>query len=355
MIIGTCGFGSTGSSAVSDYLMEYGTMQVLDSQEFTWVTGVDGLVDLEYHLFHPHFRTEDSINAIHRFEQNVDFKTRTYRRKYGEDNGIRFVQSSREFIDAITQLKWDWYYHGFNGWYNYYVKYLILLKRFIPYLEKKLKRQMNCYPMQEVRFSVRPANFYEAARKHVNDLLSIMGADFKRPIVLDQPFSGNNPQASMKFFDDAYAIVVDRDPRDNYVFANTKLVGKLPHFMPIQPVEDFVTYYRALRENQPYKEKNERILTIQFEDMVYHYDETTQRIRDFLHLPENPNSKSVFDPTISMPNTQVWKRFPQYAKDIKYIEKELPEYLFDFTDCPETDLTGEMFSGKSPKNKKVRK
>lgn len=206
--------------------------------------------------------------------------------------------------------------------------------------------------MQDVYLSVLPDNFEEAARIHVKEFLAAFGATFDKPLILDQPFAGNNPQACFKFFEDPYAIVVDRDPRDNYVFANTRLVGKLPHFMPTQPVDDFVKYYRALRDKQPYKEKNDRVLSIRFEDMVYNYDIATKQIQEFLNLPENPNPKSIFDPAISMPNTQIWKRFPQYAKDIEYIEKELPEYLFDFSGCPEPDPNGKMFHGKSPKNKK---
>ena len=122
--------------------------------------------------------------------------------------------------------------------------------------------------------------------------------------------------------------------------------------MPISPVQDFVKYYRLLRDSQPYKENNKRILSIKFEDMVYKYDETTTKIRTFLNLPENPNPKSIFDPAISMPNTQVWKRFPQFAKDIEYIESELSEYLFDFSCYPEPDSNGKMFNGRSPKNRR---
>lgn len=350
MVIGACGFGSTGSSAVTDYLLEFNDFQVLDSQEFTWVSGVDGLIDLDYHLNHPHMRTGDSIYALHRFENRVKATKRTYERKYGK--GKEFVESAYKFIDSITQLKWNWYINESGGFYEKYIKQLLLQKRIILPIERKLKRQINCYPMNEVKFSVMPDNFEEASRVHVKELLAIMGATFDKPIVLDQPFSGNNPQASFKFFEDPYAIVVDRDPRDNYVFANTRLVGRLSHFMPIQPVEDFVKYYRALRANQPYKQKNDRVLSIKFEDMVYHYDETTKTIRDFLHLPENPNPKSIFNPAISMPNTQVWKRFSQYAKDIEYIEKELPEYLFDYTGCPEPAPNGKMFNGKAPKRSK---
>lgn len=348
MIIGTCGFGSTGSSAVSDYLLEYGTLQVLDRFEFSWVSGVDGLIDLDYHINHPHVRTGDSIVAIQRFRERMKKCMPGYY-KAGHIDPAVFEETVNKFLDSITMIKWQWYIDGHRNFLEKEIQRIV--KRLILKIEKKQQRQINCWPMKEVSFSVMPENFDEAARTHVKELLKAMGADFTRPIVLDQPFSGNNPQASFKFYEDPYAIVVDRDPRDNFVFANTKLVGKLPHFMPIQPVEDFVKYYRALRDKQPYKTKHERVLSIQFEDMVYHYDEATKKIRDFLHLPENPNPKSIFDPAVSMPNTQVWKRFPQFAKDIEYIEEKLPEYLFDFTGCPEPDLNGKMFSGKSPKHK----
>lgn len=349
MIIGTCSFGSTGSSAVTDYLSEFDSVQVLDHIELTWVSGTDGLIDLDYHLNHPHNRTMDSIIAIDRFKKKVEGNLRLYKKSGNIDSAV-FQASADTFIKEITQLKWDWYLHPSKGWFGTYIEGALMKRRVIPAIEKKLGRRIKCWPMEEVSFAVRPSNFEEAARKHVKELLLALGADFTKPVALDQPFPGNNPQACFKFFEDPYAIVVDRDPRDVYVFANTKLIG-MTHFMPIQPVEDFVKYYRALRDGQPYKEPNDRILLVQFEDMVYHYDETTARIRDFLHLKENPNPKSVFDPEISMPNTQVWKRFPKYAKDIEYIERELKEYLFDFSGCPEPDPKGKMFKGKSPKHK----
>lgn len=84
----------------------------------------------------------------------------------------------------------------------------------------------------------------------------------------------------LSFFDDPYAIVVDRNPRDNYVFAKTKLLGR-NHFMAVDTVDDFIKYYRALRMNQPYKNPCDRVLSLQFEEMVYDYDIATKKIRDF--------------------------------------------------------------------------
>jgi hypothetical protein len=349
MIIGACGFGSTGSSAVTDYLKEYDSFQVLDKIEFTWVSAVDGLIDLDYHLNHPHNRTMDSIFALERYKQLSTQRAATFQRT-GMTQEI-LQKSVDDFLSSIIQTSWKWNKPGNKSFWDKQFRWLLKKIKFVSRWEIKHGRQWNKYPYEDVYLSVKPENFDEAARTHVRELLAGIGADFNKPIILDQPFPGNNPQACFKFFDDPYAVVVDRDPRDNYVFARTKLLGKW-HLMPVEPVEEFVKYYRALRKNQPYTEPSERILSIKFEDMVYHYDETTARLRDFLHLPDNPAPKTIFDPSISMPNTQVWKRFPQFAKDVEYIEKELPEYLFDYTGCPEPDPNGKMFYGKSPKNKK---
>lgn len=341
------GFGSTGSSVITDYLLEFGNVKVLDQIEFTWVTGVDGLIDLDFHVNHPHTRTGDSIIAIRRYRERAK-KSLHYYEKAGGVDSSKFMESVDKFLDAITQVKWYWDMERPNDFWGNNIRKIT--DRIIPRVEKKLGRQLNCWPMKEVSLSVAPKNFEQAAKIHVREILELMGADFSKPIILDQPFSGNNPQACFKFFDDPFAVVVDRDPRDNYVFANTRLLG-VNHFMAVSPVEDFVNYYRAIREGQPYKKDNDHVMHIKFEDMVYHYEETTTKLRNFFHLGDNPNPKSIFDPVISMPNTQVWKRFPQYAKDIEYIEKELAEYLFDYSGCPEPDPNGKMFFGQSPKHK----
>lgn len=348
MIIGACGFGSTGSSVITDYLKEYDSFQVLDDIEFSWVSGVDGLIDLDFHVNHPHNRTMDSIYAIDRYRSMCNSKLNKFRKA-----GIHpkeFIKLTDEFLDSIIMASWEWNLHEPSHLWDRVKRYIYYRLSIVSKWEVKHGRHWQGFPLETVNLSVLPEGFEGKAKKHVRDILIAMGADFSKPIILDQPFAGNNPQACFKFFDDPYAVVVDRDPRDNYVFAKTKLLGKF-HLMPINNVEDFVKYYKALRKNQPYTQPHERVLSMKFEDLVYHYEEATARLRDFFHLPENPNPKSIFDPAISMPNTQVWKRYPQFAKDIEYIEKELPEYLFDYTGCPEPDLNGKMFWGKSPKNK----
>lgn len=353
MIIGACGFGSTGSSIVTDYLKEFDGITVKDDLEFTWVSGTDGLIDLERAVMTPHNRTGDSILAISRFREMAKRRAYTYA-KHGLQPAD-FERSVEKFLDAITTTKWYWYDSRVQ--YRYRSKYFfhqLMKKKVIPRLEKKAGHHVHCWPLQEVSISIKPENFYEAAAGHVDEVLRGMGLDTSGVIALDQPFAGNNPQACFPFFRDPYAVVVDRDPRDNYVFARTKLLGKF-HYIPIDRVEDYIAYYRALRKNQPYLQEDPRVLRIRFEDMVYEYEATTAKLRSFLNLPENPRPRTIFEPNLSIANTQVFKRFPQFAEDVKKIERELPEYLFDYSRYPEPDLSKKMFYGKSPLHERYKR
>lgn len=354
MIVGACGFGSTGSSAISDYLLEYGEgkVQVLDNIEFTWVSGVDGLIDLEYHLFHPHAVSNDSIKAVDRYIKRAEESLREYHKYAGIPKKV-FMSSTKEFIESITKVNWDWYIRFPRNFFVRIIELYIMRNRIIPYIEKKRGKKISCYPMEKVCLANNPVEFEVKAKKHVAQLLNAMGADSSRIIVLDQPFAGNNPQACFKFFEDPYAVVSDRDPRDNYVFSKTRLLGKsFSHLMPTDRVEDFVEFYRGIRDNQPYKNNDDHVLSLHFEEMVYDYENATLKLKTFLKLPENPNPKTIFDPSLSIANTQVFKRFPQFSKDIEYIEKELGEYLFDFDKYGVQKIKGEMFVGRSPKNKR---
>ena len=78
MIIGACGFGSTGSSVVTDYLSEFDSISVKDDLEFNWVSRADSLIDLERAVMYPHNRTGDSITAIRRFEALAKRLERSY-------------------------------------------------------------------------------------------------------------------------------------------------------------------------------------------------------------------------------------------------------------------------------------
>lgn len=353
MVIGTCGFCSTGSSAVSDYLKEFNETSVPDGIEFTYAYLPDGLLDLEHHLTKCVSRDDSSAISIPRFRRLINSNA-NYIIANSKLSKNQLDSIVNDFINEIVPFRWRGSNRTdsqlFPGWFRRYVGSSLFSQRIIPFLNKRKHKCVDCYPYRNMDVSLYPENFIESARKFVDRMLEGMGADLSKIVVLDQPFPGNDPMQCFHFFGEAKAIIVDRDPRDNYIFAKEFLYKK-GRFMPTNNVQEFVEYYKLVRRRNPANPDDERILRIHFEDMVYNYDNATKIIRDFCGLPDNPRPLSIFNPKLSIANTQLILRFPQYAEDVKYIEENLSEFLFDFTKYPTPDNSGKMFMGKSPLNK----
>lgn len=354
MIIGVCGFGSTGSSAICDYLKEFEENQVLDDVEFTIAYFPDGLQDLEFHLMQNPARVDGCTTAIKRFQRLIShYYMRGELVKKSHLKKETLNKLTDEFLQSIIQLEWNGYVGTEPLLFDNIQRLFgcsIMMQRIIPMIEKRFSINLKCYPYHNIEFSMYPVNFYEASSKYVMGIVKALGGDGDKNIVLDQPFSGDNPGMSFKYFDNPIAIVVDRDPRDNYLFAKMHLRSR-GRFMPTDSVEEFVSYYRSMRRPNSNKELSGKILRIKFEDLIYEYDKTTKIIRDFCGLGENPRPRSILVPEMSMANTQLIRRYPEYKKDIKYIERELKEYLFPFENYPPLKSLGKMFFGKSPLNK----
>lgn len=340
--IGACGFSGTGSSAVSDYLKEFENNVVLDSLEFTIPYLMDGLQDLRYHLHEGGMRDFQCRLAIKRY---LELCNSIQLREFQKTTNNMFVQLSEDYIKDLIQFEFAGRDRDNTFLRNVtdtiYKK--LRIYKLISYIEKKTNKEVCVYPLKQVAFSVYPENFDLRTKKYVDDILKAMGADDNKNIVLDQPFSGNNPKAAFDFFDNPKAIVVDRDPRDIYLL--TKDFWRPGGFraIPAANAKDYCMFHRKLRENMPYLKDDPNILRIQFEDLIYRYEETTDLIRKFCNLGLNNNPKFFFDPEKSVANTQVFKRYPQYEEDIKIIEKELADYLYPFEKYGDVDTSGEMF------------
>ena len=71
---------------------------------------------------------------------------------------------------------------------------------------------------------------------------------------------------------------------------------------------------------------------LQFEDMVYKYEETTKLMMDFIGMKSDNHTDKFkyFNPEISIKGTNLKSKFPKYSNDVKYIEENLKEYLYQF-------------------------
>ena len=78
----------------------------------------------------------------------------------------------------------------------------------------------------------------------------------------------------------------------------------------------------------------ENILHLQFEELIYNYEESLTKIKRFLSLGDTEHIKKgeIFIPEKSKTNTQLFRKYPKYAKDIEKIEKELSEFCYPYTD-----------------------
>ena len=344
MIIGACGFGGTGSSAVKDFLKEFSSIQVLDRAEAMFAYKVDGLQDLEYHLVKQYSRHISGNIAVRRFLESTMY-TKTWKLKHVFKNSKKYRKDTREFIDSLVQIT----YKGLENYdfetphcFKNFTK-LVIKKKISNWYEKIFHKKYTFWPLRKSYICINPANFYEKAKEYVNKILENAGADFSKIIVLDQPFEGNKPEQSFPFFDNPYAIVVDRDPRDLYIASSYQWPDG--QFMPRRDPVAFVEYYKNLRKD--IQDSNPNVLRIKLEEMIFEYDKTTSKIVDFLKL--NPlyhvNKMKYFNPNRSIKGTQLYKKIVGHEDEIKYIEEHLSEYLFDFDKYEASKTNVELNNG----------
>ena len=331
MIIGACGYGGTGSSAVKDFIKEFDNVQTLDRSECQYAFKVDGLQDLEYHVIKQYSRQMSGDIAIERFLDAARYAHTPIVKKIYK-NKKKYLSDTEEFIQSIIQA-----YLGLDnadfetGNIIRNIVVLCFKKFIIPQYEKKTGKLYKYWPMRKMHVCIKPEQFYIEAKKYMTNVLKNGGADFSKIIVLDQPFEGNKPMQSFPFFENPVAIVVDRDPRDLYMAASYQWPDGT--FMPRRDPEAFVQYFRQQRvdvlENS--EDKN-RVLRIKLEDMIFNYKDTTKKIMQFLGLEESTHiyRKKYFNPDYSIKGTQIYKKIKGHESEIEYIEKNLKEYLFPF-------------------------
>lgn len=346
MIIGACGYGGTGSSIITDLLTEYDDVEVYDTFEFIVSYIADGLEDLEYHLMKQYSKGESSDVAMRRFLRRTKWYNTPFIHK--PCNGKLFQKYSEEFIEEITQCKFRGMYSAdtCTGYVIRDIFAFALKKVFMPkVIEKITKKRSYLWPCHEIRYSIEPDNFYVAAQRYTTKIIKAMGADLSKVVCLDQPFTGNAPENSMKYFKDSRAIVVDRDPRDMYL-AEKYTVSPDGKFAPKGDVKAFVLYYENMRKHI---HDHPNILRIRFEELIYEYDQTVGKIEKFLNLSEHKRPKTMFDPSRSISNTQLVRLYPNDHDEIKKIEEMLEKYLFPFDHYPDVVFKGNPFDGASRK------
>lgn len=342
MIVGVCGYGYTGSGAVLDLLKEYSECNVFDDFEFSIAYIPDGLKDLEYHLMIQPNRFMSSDIAVSRFIKYIEGRTRGKNNDLQQGTNGTFKKFSIDYINSIVQMSWRgyWNYDFFvGGFLKRNIGFRFFQNRVLRPIERITKKKHCFIPHRNMYFSVAPDDFYRITKEYINNVIkNVVGYDANKSVnVLNQPFPANCPEKCFCFFDNPKAIIVNRDPRDLFLFCKNVVMSNAA-WIPTDKVEDFVVFYRKMREIVGEKKNT---MFIDFEDLIYDYDNTVKKIEEFLCICDHTSPQSQFRPAVSVNNTQLFTRTTEYLAEIKYIENELECYLYDFSRFKYPSFNGE--------------
>lgn len=333
-IITCTGYGGTGSSAITDLLKEFQNIYSYGDFEFKFLLNPDGIRDLEYGLIENNERNVTDYRVKH-FKKKMDYLYKTKINSYKKIFGENFKIYTDEYIRKLIKVQW-------KGYGPKDILEETLIKKVLYYGERFIQKKIlgikeggarfykNKNPMSYTYLS--KEDFYSETKEYLNKLFMTLLTEEKDYLALDQLVPPNNINKYLDYFYDLKVVVVDRDPRDVYLLNE---IFWYESWIPTKDIDTFIKWYKLLREHQKTEletENKERILRIKFEDMIFNYEETLNKVLNFLGISKEKHirKKEFFNPEISIENTRLFKSYLQYQENIKLIEKELGEFCYNF-------------------------
>lgn len=331
----TCAsYYGSGSSAITDFMSEFNNVYSFTDEEFRFIQDPDGISDLEFNIVE-NFNRHNSGHAIKRYKKMVNFYCgNVFGKKYEKYFHGNWKRCSDKYISELTDFTYNgwWYYDLLDKGDFYYFR-----KRILNYFLKKTvwinqpERSINTMK-KEITYCSHPSEekFLQCTKSYIEELFGSV-CDESKILMVDQLVPPTNLERYLRYFNDIKVFVVDRDPRD--IFILEKYVWK-DGIIPTN-AELFCKWYKYTRAHRKIENLNsDKICFIQFEDMIYKYDEISYKILKWLDcdLGSQFKKKEKFNPESSILNTMMWKRIKCDKDEIKYIEKELEDYLYNFPD-----------------------
>lgn len=334
MRIITCtGFHYSGSSAVTDLFSETNKVLAFGDYEYRFLQDPFGISDLEYSVVQNNHRlnTSDSI------KQFIKYISDMKKMGYGGYDifGDALDKCVNEFIDDIVQLKahawWDKDRRDRGVVFTYFDRLYSLTKRL---LEHNLKSERRFSILQKIEWgyytAISEEEFLHATRKLVDSLFQSINPDNYDYIMVDQMVPATNIDRYTRYFNDVRVICVDRDPRDIYLLVKYVVDGGV---IPVNDVREYVEWFKITRKYTKCKENEKLIKRINFEDLIYKYEQTKNSLFEFvgLDLTDHIVPKKHFDPRVSINNTRLFEKYPEAKDDVAYIENNLSDYLYPYS------------------------
>ncbi len=330
-IITCASYYGSGSSAVTDYLAEFANVKSLTNYEFRFAHDPDGLSELEYNLVE-NFNRHNSGHALKRYRDLVDYYGNHFLvKRYEPFFSNQWKKLSYEYIEALTDFSfpgvWQYDFYDKGAWYEFWHK---LPDRILTRTVWRHKPDRHFFWGENITLASHPTEekFLKCTLDYTDALMKAANPENIPNIIVDQLLPSTNIERHMRYFNNIYAIVVDRDPRDiylldKYVWKDGMVPSDLDLFCK------WFLYTRSTRGVEAWDPNH--IMFVQFEDLIYNYDETTEKLMNWVGFgKENhiaPKTKLV--PEKSIKNTRYWEQHPETKAEADYIAQRLPQYLYE--------------------------
>lgn len=337
------GYYGTGSSAAIDYLSDIDGVALcpdIDEYEHNIFYQQGGLYELGAILMHANspYNSDAAISqfvdAVKRENDNNFGAFGSYKFLFGDE----FADISSDFLKAISRSS-SWRSQPKCVRFSL-VKAILQIGAYIVWRRPiaKLGRKY-VYDRNKFYFAMPSSEeFRDAARKYTSAYFD-MCARHRNPEVrlFDHVIWPQQYKLIDDYFDESFRlIVVKRDPRDVYLlnkyFWHVPPLNFVPPYYPTD-VKLFVETWKSVIVPPSDSINQSQVLFIDFEDLVYRYDHMQSKMAEFLGidtLARKEGAPVLFDPKQSIENTQIFNANPEWLSEVSLIERELPEYLYDF-------------------------
>lgn len=320
------GYMGSGSSALTDLLSEFDNIRApYNDFEYVFLHCPNGVFDLEDKLIigNNAIRSDEALRSF-RLAMSELFTSRlwwvgNYKKRLSKS----FMDITDVYINELTQFRSDnyWYYQEHR---DIRVLPQLFAKRIFSNWRLSIPLK---YHGMKISLPTKE-EFYSASKKYLRSLFNELGLSDNN-LILDQLLLPFNTWRMKNYFDDqTECFVVERDPRD--IFLINKYVW-LPQGIPVPyptDVHEFCNYYTRVR-NIERLTNDTHVHVIHFEDLIYRYEETVNKLERILNIRHIEKGRTKFNPIISMANTQLFN-IDAYKTEAEIIAQSLHYYLYDF-------------------------
>jgi len=322
--VSVSGYGWSGSSACIDLLREFDGFGAIPG-EFRIAKDPYGLLDLENSLVHNwdfirhDVAIRDFLNLCHMLSRETGLYSRAGK-GFSSKLDVDFIGESELYIDRLLEMM----YMGNTSVHRYNIP---SYKNFFMKIKNKTGKS-NAVPMYLARPS--KSDFILETRSYIKRLFNNYAKSRElKTIVLDQAVPTGNIANTTNYFESIKVIIIARDPRDIYssLVRNNTLIGA--DFNNNDSAEKYIAWHNVLRKKSQEKD-SKAVLRLNFEDLVCKYDQSVEKIVNFLDGSLNHKNKyKYFDPNSerSRSNVGLWKKHTDQLVMGK-IAEELKDYCY---------------------------